>query len=126
MICSTHYRTALSIVGAVIMTLGTFSMLQASAPWEPQRGQLVRYHEADLDQPASATRLYKRIHTAAEKVCAPLAKGDAKLRSHLDECIDDAVTNAVTEVNRPQLDAVHSARIGGWRVASERLASPGV
>ena len=75
MICSTHYRTALSIVGAVIMTLGTFSMLQASAPWEPQRGQLVRYHEADLNQPASATRLYKRIHTAAEKVCAPLAKG---------------------------------------------------
>lgn len=126
MICSTHYRTALSFLGAVIMTLGTFSMLQASAPWESHRGKLVRYHDADLNQPANATRLYKRIHTAAEKVCAPFAEGSARLRSHLDECIDGAVSKAVTEVNRPQLDAVHSARIGGWRVASERLASPGV
>ena len=34
MICSTTYRTVLSVVGSMIMTLGTFSMLQASAPWD--------------------------------------------------------------------------------------------
>ena len=30
MICSTIYRSILSLVGAVVVTLGTFSMLQAS------------------------------------------------------------------------------------------------
>ena len=126
MICSTTYRSALSLAGATIMTLGTFSMLQASAPWESHRSEIVRYHDADLNQPADATRIYARIHAAAEKVCAPLAKGDAALRLHLESCVEGAVADAVSKVNRPELDAVHSATIGGWRVASERAANPRV
>jgi len=125
MICSTHYRTALSLAGALIMTLGTFSMLQASAPWEPSRSELVRYHDADLSRPGEAARLYKRIHVAAEKVCAPLGAVDLSGHSKRRECIDTAVANAVTAVNRPELDALHSATIGGWRVASERLSKRG-
>ena len=126
MICSTTYRSGLSLAGAVIMTLGTFSMLQASAPWESHRSELVRYHDAGLEQPANATRLYERIHEAAEKVCAPLAEGDANARSHLNACIDGAVAAAVAEVNRPQLSAIHSATIGRWHLASEGLVKPGV
>ena len=123
MICSTTYRSALSLAGAMIMTLGTFSMLQASAPWESHRSELVRYHDADLNQAADATRLYARIHAAAEKVCAPLGKGIAA-HVQFEACIAGAVADAVSKVNRPELDAVHSATIGGWRVASERAANP--
>ena len=125
MICSTHYRTALSLAGALIMTLGTFSMLQASAPWEPNRGEIVRYHDADLTSPAEVARLYKRIHIAAAKVCAPLGATDLSGHSKRRECIDTAVSQAVSDVNRPELNALHSATIGGWQVASERLSKRG-
>jgi UrcA family protein len=126
MICSTTYRSALSLAGALIMTLGTFSMLQASAPWESHRGEIVRYHDADLNQPASATRLYERIRVAARKVCEPQASVDLSLHSQYRHCVDVAVGQAVRAVNRPELDAVHSATIGKWRVASERLVKPAV
>lgn len=126
MICSTTYRTALSLLGSVIMTLGTFSMLQASAPWEPHRGELVRYHASDLDRPADVTRLYKRIHAAAEKVCAPHETGGLSASAYQRACVNQAVGDAVAKVNHPQLSALHSARIGRWQVASERLIKPGV
>jgi UrcA family protein len=123
MICSTTYRSALSLAGAMIMTLGTFSMLQASAPWESHRSEIVRYHDTDLNRPANATRVYARIHSAAEKVCEPLGKGLAA-RAQFEACVEGAIADAVAKVNRPELDAVHSATIGGWRVASERSANP--
>ena len=50
---------------------------------------------------------------------------DLSGHSRRRECIDTAVTKAVADVNRPELDALHSATIGGWRVASEQLSRRG-
>jgi UrcA family protein len=122
MICSTTYRTALSFAASVIMTLGTFSMLQASAPWGSPRSELVRYHDSDLDRPA---KLYQRINAAAERVCAPLADGGLA-REQVHACVDHAVGAAVADINHPQLTQLHSATISRWRVASGQQVEPGV
>jgi len=126
MICSTTYRTALSLVGAVIMTLGTFSILRASAPWGSPRSEFVRYHDSDLNKPANTQRLYNRIHAAAERVCAPLKSGGLEARERLHACVDQAVAAAVANVNHPQLSALHSATIGRWQAASAQQVKPGV
>jgi UrcA family protein len=121
MICSTTYRTLLSVAGSAIMMLGTFTLLKASAPWGTPRGELVRYHDADLNNPA---KLYKRLHAAAERVCAPL-KGDGLVNAQLmNACIEQAVGGAVANVNDPQLSALHSATIGRWQLASGQHVKP--
>jgi UrcA family protein len=125
MICSTTYRTALSLVGAVVMTLGTFSMLQASAPWDAPRSEVVGYHDADLTRPASTAKFYKRIRQAAEHVCAPQVTPGLAGKQRLQECVETAVATAVAKVNHPQLNALHSATIDRWQLASERLVKPG-
>lgn len=126
MICSTTYRTALSLVGAAIMTLGTFSMLQASAPWDTPRSEVVGYYDGDLKSPASAERLYKRIHVAATHVCEPVVSANTSSRQRIRECVDQAVAAAIAEVNHPRLTALHSATMGEWQASRERLAKPGV
>ncbi len=126
MICSTTYRTILSVVGSMIMTLGTFSMLQASAPWDQPRTQVVSYQDADLNNSAKAARLYKRIHLAAEKVCREFSRQDTSSRARLRECVDGAVASAVARVNHPKLSSLHSATIDRWQLASERVVKPGV
>jgi UrcA family protein len=126
MICSTTYRTVLSLVGAVIMTLGTFSMLQASAPWDTPRSESVGYYNVDLSRPVSAERLYQRIHAAAERVCAPSVTPAASTRQRAHVCVDQAVNAAVAEVNHPQLSAVHSATMRRWQASNEAQVKPGV
>jgi|GEM_PF-917081 len=126
MICSTTYRTALSLVGAVVMTLGTFSMLRASAPWDSPRSEVVGYHDADLTRPANTAKLYKRIHTAAERVCAPQAMACLGDKQRLSKCVNEAVTAAVAKINHPQLNALHSATIDRWQAANEQPVKHGV
>jgi len=126
MICSTTYRTVLAFGGAMIMTLGTFSILQASAPWDSPRTEYVHYHDADLKQPANTVRLYKRIEAAAGRVCAPLDSGGLATKQSLDSCVERAIGTAVAEVNHPQLSALHSATMGRWQAANERPVKSGI
>ena len=108
------------------MTLGTFSMLQASAPWDTPRSEVVGYYDVDFNRPASTARLYKRIHAAATRVCAPVASLDARTRLRVHECVDQAVAKAVTDVNHPQLSALHSATISRWQASNGQPVKPGV
>lgn len=125
MICSTTYRTWLSVVGSVVMTLGTFSMLQASAPWDSPRGEIIGYHDADLARPADAAKLYKRIRAAAVKVCEPLASPNFNSVQRVNACVNLAVADAVAKVNHPTLNALHSATMGRWQLANERRVKSG-
>jgi UrcA family protein len=126
MICSTIQRTVLSLAGSLILTLGAFSVLQASSAHDAPRTALVHYGDVNLAKPDDVTRLYQRIHSAAENVCAPAQGADLNSKAIFAQCVDQAVARAVNDVNQPQLNALHSARIGGWQAASERRARPGV
>jgi UrcA family protein len=108
------------------MTLGTFSMLQASAPWDTPRSEVVGYYTADLSRPADAARLYKRIRNAAARVCEPLVSATTGSRQRIHACVDQAVAAAIAEVNHPKLTALHSATMGQWQASREQLAKPGV
>jgi UrcA family protein len=71
---------------------------------------IVRYSELDLSRGAGASVLYKRIQTAAAKVCShsviPFTIPNLKRSS----CYRNAIEKAVAQVNNAQLYAIHRAR----------------
>jgi len=68
--------------------------------------ETVSYVDLDLGHEAGAKALLARLSSAAKRVCAPAPvshESDAPYR----RCVDGAVDRAVTEVNRPTVNALH-------------------
>ena len=74
----------------------------------------VRYYDLNLNNPEGIASLYGRIHAAAVDVCKS-AEGpevvNRVFRSDLNECVADAVANAVNAVHNEKLSAYYSERI---------------
>jgi UrcA family protein len=80
---------------------------QASEPREPLTKK-VAYGDLNLETEQGANALYKRLHIAAEEVCAPYQSIDLARRIAWQTCINRAVATAVERVNRPMVTAVHN------------------
>ena len=63
----------------------------------------VSYGDLNLGNRDGATALYRRIPSAAEHVCSPLYSRQLALQKHWHECMDNAVSDAVSSVNHPML-----------------------
>ncbi len=70
----------------------------------------VKYVRADLATPAGAKKLYWRIQLAARLVCHMSDVRELSQISAYRTCYDNAVENAVAEVNATQLTALHRSR----------------
>lgn len=72
----------------------------------------VSYSDLDVSQPHGAALLYGRIRRAAQLVCTPSAGsilGFPGLAARSRACVQQAITMAVTSVDRPALSAVFAA-----------------
>ncbi len=69
----------------------------------------VQYSDLDVDTVAGATTLLKRIHGAAQSVCAPIDHGSLSSRARRDACQGKLTAAAVARVNRPVLLAVYES-----------------
>lgn len=71
----------------------------------------IHYGELDLSKAQGLEVLYKRIKRAARFVCgsdrSPLTTSRAR---HAMECYQDTLEDAVRQVNRPRLTALHRAK----------------
>lgn len=93
---------ATAIFGALA---SSFSVVSAADP--NSADVTVRFADLNIASPSGALVLYERIRAAAQGVCSYYwFKTDA------DEarCVQNAIANAVTEVNRPALSAVYNAK----------------
>lgn len=70
----------------------------------------VTYSELAFDTADGAAAVYSRLRAAARKVCG-IAQGAASLNEYLKqrECFDAALANAVRQIDRPKLTALHHA-----------------
>ena len=70
--------------------------------------QSVSYADLDLSKPAVAQTLYKRIKAAARHVCGPVDNYTFVTPSKaFRQCYEQAIADAVAQVDRPSLTALH-------------------
>ncbi len=70
------------------------------------QSETVTYADLDLGRDAGARALLVRITGAARRVCGP-APETHESAAPFKKCVDRAVDHAVTEVNRPTVNALH-------------------
>jgi UrcA family protein len=80
-----------------------------------------RFGDLDLSKPRGAETLYRRIRAAAEQVCAPLDDRDLARHMRFNACVENTISTAVANVDRPTLTAYYEAKTNG-RNATVQMA----
>jgi UrcA family protein len=68
--------------------------------------ELVRFNDLNLDQPRDVARLFKRVNSAADKVC-----GTRSFAAHYNKladyefCYKDTVASVIAHIDRPSVAA---------------------
>ncbi len=98
-------RTALATAATLLLTIGP-------ALAEPSAVQTkVSYGDLDLQSPAGAAALYRRISSAARRVCDAGDSRDLRAQQAARRCRETAVATAVATIDSPQLAVLHAARV---------------
>jgi UrcA family protein len=108
-----------TILMAVLATTGSHFTV-AGPPDAPST--TVRYGDLDLTRREGAEALYRRLQGAAEQLCAPLKSRALYLATPHRACIEQAIAEAVTKVDRPLLTAYWQSKTGSRRVATLAVA----
>jgi UrcA family protein len=101
------------IYAAVLVVGGAWQCdVQAAASNAPRAGDVgqitVHFGDLNLDQPAGAAVLYRRIRHAAEHVCGVPQSPGTNIPSHAwSSCVADSVERSVVAVDRPALTAYY-------------------
>jgi len=92
-----------------------------SADEDPPPTRKINYADLNIQSPAGARVLYRRIRTAAIELCHFRDSWDLSIKHRREECIQRAVDEAVRSVPSAQLAALHgTARQRDVVVASSR------
>jgi len=88
----------------------------ASAPNAAQADEVahkvVRFKDLNLSSTEGAAVLYERIKRAAQEVCGTWDNYDPSRLHLMQTCINDAVSRAVAQVDRPMLTSLYNAKTG--------------
>lgn len=102
-------KLTMTALAALALTLSTPA---GADPQEIQLSTTVRFADLNLDSPEAIETVYRRLSHAASVVCEPL-EGRALWRiSKHRQCVSEAMSNAVAEMNRPLLTQLHHHRTG--------------
>jgi UrcA family protein len=107
-------RILISALIAGLVCAGEAALFAAAtSAAELQESVTVRFSDLNLDRPADVARLYHRIRVTAQGICG---ERDLVLSSWpnpaWERCVNDAVTQAVSRVDRPALSAYHQRQLG--------------
>jgi UrcA family protein len=105
-------RALLTAIGlGSLAIVSTTNVSQAAEPTPDKTyARTIRYAELNLTSPTGVTVLYERIRRAAQAVCDPF-RGYSLLRyRHEQQCIEQAVAEAVAKVDHPNVTAYHRTK----------------
>ncbi|HEU4428524.1 MAG TPA: UrcA family protein [Myxococcota bacterium] len=103
-------KLALGVSFALLGSVGA-----AHADSTEQRSVIVSTDGLDLQKPADVDELYRRLHAAARRVCAPLASRSAATQVAYNECREGALQRAIAAVGSDALEQRHYAKRAGAR-----------
>ena len=98
--------TGLMLLSAFVLTMN--ALPASAAETIVTKSQVVRFGDLNLASDAGAQTLYGRINLAARRVCAG-ANDDRFGNRDYRACMKKAVDDAVAQVDRPTLYAVHQS-----------------
>jgi UrcA family protein len=109
----TQLNSMTSMVAAGLFTLICAASASGARAAEPSRPltKIVHYSDLDLDSKQGAEALYARLRGAARQVCSPLESIELHRLGLWKNCFDDAMTNAVGQVNKTMLSALHAQTV---------------
>jgi UrcA family protein len=81
----------------------------------------VKYADLNVNTDAGAAVLYRRIHAAANQVCAMPGDRELVVLAGTKACVDRAIAEAVAAVKSPTLSKLYESKVGISPVA--KLAS---
>lgn len=96
----------------VTMCLATLAMSAQAVKAADEFQVNVRFSDLDLAHTDGAATLYARIHSAAERVCAPLNGRRLDESQRFRVCVGDALARAVSEVHQPTLTEYYQSKVG--------------
>jgi UrcA family protein len=99
---------------ASMLAAGLFALICAASggkalatePSQPLT-KIVHYGDLNLDSEQGAKVLYARLRGAARDVCIPLENLGMTHRHLWKTCFDNAVANAVGQINKTTVSALH-------------------
>jgi UrcA family protein len=113
---TSNYTNKIARIGIAAIGFATVAMV-AQADEAPAR--TVRYSDLNLNTPAGAAVLYKRIKNAAEQVCGDLNSRQLAEVAAAKACVQNGVYAGVRSVNNAQLTNEYNAHMG---VAQETIS----
>jgi UrcA family protein len=93
---------------AAILLTSVLAVSNALAD-EQVRTETVKFQDLRVDTPAGVEALYKRIHSAAARVCS---QNDPVMRAAAGSCARSAEAKAIEKVNQPLLTAYYRMKTG--------------
>jgi UrcA family protein len=110
----TQLNSTASVLAAGLFTLICAAIGGGALAAEPSQPltRIVHYGDLNLDSEQGAKVLYARLRGAAREVCSPLEILDMTRRRLWQTCFDGAVANAVRQVNKTTVSALHIQTIG--------------
>jgi UrcA family protein len=106
--------------GAAAIALTFLTLLTVDARADEPRDQAppsitVSYSEVAFGSTAGAAEVYRKLKSAARKVCGVNAGTTTlELRIAARDCFEQALADAVRKIDRPALTAVHVSRTGNF------------
>jgi UrcA family protein len=98
---------------ATVIAIGSSAVTRAGDAGYEVPKQLVKFADLNLDTMAGAAALYRRIESAAERVCGgPIDTRDLAILGRFSSCKEQAIGRAVNTVNSTGLTSLHLAKTG--------------
>ncbi len=97
---------------AFVCTSVVMNSAAAGGPIGETLQQKVSFADLNLDRPEGIATLYKRVHTAAAKLCSVTESGGVALAPAMPRCVATATSRAVADINNPALSAYANAGAG--------------
>jgi UrcA family protein len=109
--------TGATALGLTLASLCAVPAIAADRDANEPRKVVVQYDELDLSSKQGAQTLYARLRNAARQVCASYESRDPSRRAIWDACYNQSLSNAVMQVNREAVTALHQRQTHSERAS---------
>jgi UrcA family protein len=82
---------------------------------DDSHSRVVKFADLDLTRSQGAVALYARIRSAAREVCLPQYNWVMEMRAISEQCREQAIARAVSDVNAPALTVYYQGLAGAKR-----------